>query len=103
MPADVVLVARCPVHGLHGKRESCFVCDATVEQVPMIALRADPLRAYIREQMKRVECPRCGGTGRAENRWPTGRCPLCIDQRTVPRYQAEGGAGAFIAGLGGRL
>lgn len=34
----VVLVARCPTHGLHGLRQQCYVCDGPVEQVPMLPL-----------------------------------------------------------------
>jgi hypothetical protein len=33
-----VLIARCPEHGLHGERDSCFVCDGPVEQVPMVPI-----------------------------------------------------------------
>jgi hypothetical protein len=33
---EIVTVARCPVHGLHGRRARCFVCDEPVEQVAMI-------------------------------------------------------------------
>jgi hypothetical protein len=33
---DTVEIARCPVHGLHGEREECFVCGATVEKVRMV-------------------------------------------------------------------
>jgi hypothetical protein len=36
MPEATVLIARCPVHGLHGEREECFVCGGPVEQVPMV-------------------------------------------------------------------
>lgn len=35
-PRDVVNIARCPEHGLHGCRETCFVCGVSVEQVPMV-------------------------------------------------------------------
>lgn len=34
--SDVVYIARCPVHGLHGERHECFVCGGDVEQVPMV-------------------------------------------------------------------
>jgi hypothetical protein len=41
-----VFIARCPTHGLHGCRDTCFAhehegardCDGTVEQVPMVPL-----------------------------------------------------------------
>lgn len=33
-----VLIARCPVHGLHGERDSCHVCGGPVEQVEMVPL-----------------------------------------------------------------
>lgn len=41
--ARTVLVARCPEHGLHGCRETCFECGGPVEQVPMteVAARED--------------------------------------------------------------
>lgn len=52
----VVNIARCPFHGLHGCRDTCFAfehegasdcdgCDGRVEQVPMVAV-AD-LREWI--------------------------------------------------------
>lgn len=74
--------------------------DAAVTRDEMQeALRADPLRAYIREQMAEVPCPRCNGTTRAT----AGiRCPDCEDG-TLPRYRAEGGTEAFIEGLRGRV
>lgn len=42
---EIVNIARCPVHGLHGCRDICFAyehegepgCDGHVEQVPMVA------------------------------------------------------------------
>lgn len=30
-----VKIARCPEHGLHGERDTCFVCNGPVEQVEM--------------------------------------------------------------------
>lgn len=36
--ADILHIARCPEHGLHGCRTECFVCGAVVEQVPMVPL-----------------------------------------------------------------
>lgn len=33
-----VEVARCPEHGLHGRRDTCFECGGPVEQVPMLQL-----------------------------------------------------------------
>lgn len=38
--SDVVYVARCPEHGLHGCRQECFECGGPVEQVPMVPLTA---------------------------------------------------------------
>lgn len=29
-------IARCEVHGLHGQRERCYVCDRPCDQVEMI-------------------------------------------------------------------
>lgn len=42
--SGIVNIARCPVHGLHGERTTCFAfehererdCDGTVDQVPMV-------------------------------------------------------------------
>jgi len=34
--SDVVHIARCPVHGLHGERSECFVCGGPVEQVAVM-------------------------------------------------------------------
>jgi hypothetical protein len=31
-----VKIARCPTHGLHGRRDFCFDCDKPVEQVAML-------------------------------------------------------------------
>lgn len=52
---DVVFIARCPVHGLHGARTTCFAyehegardCDGIVEQVAMQPLdtSSDPRAA----------------------------------------------------------
>lgn len=33
---EIVHIARCPEHGLHGCRQECFVCGGPVEQVPMV-------------------------------------------------------------------
>lgn len=33
---EVIEIARCPTHGLHGERSECFVCAGPVEQVPMV-------------------------------------------------------------------
>lgn len=47
MPDDVVFIARCPEHGLHGERDECFVCGGPVEQVAMQPLdtSSDPRAA----------------------------------------------------------
>jgi hypothetical protein len=37
---EVVEIARCPEHGLHGARTRCFVCDGPVEQVPLLPINA---------------------------------------------------------------
>lgn len=35
--AIVVMIGLfCPEHGLHGERDTCFVCDGPVEQVAMV-------------------------------------------------------------------
>ncbi len=41
---DVVRIARCPVHGLHGERDACFVCGGPVEQVAMLPLEREGAR-----------------------------------------------------------
>lgn len=33
---DVLTIARCPEHGLHGCRDTCFECGGPVEQVAMV-------------------------------------------------------------------
>lgn len=38
LSTNVVEIARCPRHGLHGQRKRCFKCGKAVEQVRMIAL-----------------------------------------------------------------
>lgn len=35
---EVVHIARCPDHGLHGARRTCFICEGEVEQVAMVPL-----------------------------------------------------------------
>lgn len=32
----IVLIARCPEHGLHGQHAACVTCGGPVEQVPML-------------------------------------------------------------------
>lgn len=39
---EVVHIARCSEHGLHGERTECFVCRGPVEQVAMVALDPAP-------------------------------------------------------------
>jgi hypothetical protein len=46
MPAEPVLIARCPEHGLHGERSECFVCGGPVEHVPMVPART-PLHEVV--------------------------------------------------------
>lgn len=36
MSYEVVNIARCPEHGIHGERDECFVCGGSVQQLPMI-------------------------------------------------------------------
>lgn len=64
------------------------------------ALRADPLREYIRHMTERVECEWCRGQKivgyESGEVW---QCRECHGEGTVPRYQAEGGAEAFITTL----
>lgn len=38
---DIVHIARCPQHGLHGERDTCFECGRAVDQVPMVELGPD--------------------------------------------------------------
>lgn len=33
---EIVEIARCPIHGLHGDRTECFECGGPVEQVAMV-------------------------------------------------------------------
>lgn len=39
--SDVVFIARCPEHGLHGERDECFVCGGPVEKVAMFPVGAE--------------------------------------------------------------
>ena len=81
----VVEVAYCPEHGLHGERDTCFVCGEPVQQVPMT--EAAPLldlleaclpyigegeAASVRSALRAhgrldgtalIPCPTCGGKG----------------------------------------
>lgn len=41
---DVVYIARCPTHGLHGERTECFVCGGPVERVAMVPVSRQPER-----------------------------------------------------------
>jgi hypothetical protein len=42
-----VLIACCPVHGLHGERSECFVCGGAVEQIPMVPVDIDAATARV--------------------------------------------------------
>lgn len=42
---DMVNIACCPDHGLHGARKTCFICEGEVEQVPMV-------RASVHQQLQ---------------------------------------------------
>lgn len=72
----IVSVARCPEHGLHGCRETCFECGKPVEQVPMVELDFPccdecggtgryPVSEYNARVHKQIGtlCPRCNGSG----------------------------------------
>jgi hypothetical protein len=39
---EIVYIARCPEHGLHGCRETCHDCGGPVEQVPMVEVGRNP-------------------------------------------------------------
>jgi hypothetical protein len=60
---DVVYIARCPDHGLHGERDECFICGGPVEKVPMVEVVVDndPVANTLREESRRLI--------RANNRW----------------------------------
>lgn len=47
----VVYIARCPEHGLHGARDTCFVCGKPVEQVPMVEAARVPKQEITEEQI----------------------------------------------------
>lgn len=41
---EPIAIARCPTHGLHGARETCFQCGGPVEQAGVIPVeRVRPL------------------------------------------------------------
>jgi hypothetical protein len=54
MPAVTtpVNIARCPKHGLHGQRSTCYACGDHVEQVPMVPV-AD-VRDWVAEMRDQV-------------------------------------------------
>lgn len=35
-PSGAILVAHCDVHGTHGVRDRCFICEKPVRQIPMM-------------------------------------------------------------------
>lgn len=46
--SDVVHIARCPEHGLHGCRTHCYECGEEVEQVALVPLeRAEKAEAVL--------------------------------------------------------
>lgn len=57
--AKVTMFARCPIHGLHGERRDCLICDGPVTQeefVPISDFRAAE-REYIllRETLRELD------------------------------------------------
>lgn len=42
---EIIYIARCPEHGLHGQRDECFVCGGPVDQVPMI--ESKPAKSHV--------------------------------------------------------
>lgn len=58
----VVYVARCPQHGLHGCRDTCFECDGPVEQVPMVEVKgAASMRVMVMNEQEAELVRREGG------------------------------------------
>lgn len=53
-------IAECPEHGLHGARDTCFVCGKPVRQRRMVAL--DELCDAIQEQLSADEHDRLDGS-----------------------------------------
>ncbi|MFL5313059.1 MAG: hypothetical protein ACJ79H_21715 [Myxococcales bacterium] len=45
--AELVLIARCPVHGLHGDRHFCYACGGPVERVPMLPVTREEIGLLI--------------------------------------------------------
>jgi hypothetical protein len=55
MADAIVHIARCPEHGLHGRRDECFVCGGHVEQVAMVPVAQAQQRGHDeREQLYRT-------------------------------------------------
>jgi hypothetical protein len=52
---EVVNIARCPEHGLHGERTECFVCGGDVEQVPMVPFEAESVERAAIELHRQAE------------------------------------------------
>ena len=50
MTAEPVYIARCPEHGLHGQRDSCFVCGGPVEQVPFVERDSSPAESRLPDE-----------------------------------------------------
>lgn len=71
--SDVVQIARCPVHGLHGERTECFVCGGEVEQVAMVPAGAI---ANDRAQLPKTiyACPSCPEIAAL---YPNTMAPVC--------------------------
>jgi hypothetical protein len=85
---DEVTIARCPQHGLHGARQTCFACGGPVEQVAFVP--AERLRA-VEEEVRLLgvepfliraaerlyaECERAITAGRIDARSPIGDATL---------------------------
>lgn len=64
---EVVGVAYCPQHGLHGARDTCFECGKPCEQVPMVVASRVPSAPGATQELGLPEgellyrCESCGG------------------------------------------
>lgn len=85
MNGEIVYIARCPEHGLHGQRDECFVCGGPVEQVPMVEAKdgvVNPLPPNFHASRD----------GEVHTHRVDPRCPACPDptfeelSATIARY-----------------
>lgn len=68
---DVVFIARCAEHGLHGERDECFICGGPVEKVAMRLVGAEisyEIRRFdlLEHNLLVLRIPAAAGLGREQ-------------------------------------